>query len=143
MENMLEAERQALEPLLRESTEALDLDEEQILDMDGFLAQAWIAGALAGHANMTAKVLNQELNLEDFEARIKPLVEESADSLNLTIVQTLHMWDYLSQAMVSGVKSCEAELMAMLIEHKHDVTAEALQWLEERRRGPEDEPPAS
>ncbi len=135
MENMLEAERQALQPLLRESTEALDLDEEQVIDMDGFLAQAWIAGALAGHANMTAKVLDKSLDLGDFEARIKPLVEESADTLNLTISQTLHMWDYLSQAMVSGVKSCEAELMAMLIEQKHDISEEALQWLEERRDG--------
>jgi hypothetical protein len=135
MENMLEAERQALQPLLRESTAALDLNEEQIIDMDGFLAQAWIAGALAGHANMTAKVLDKSLDLGDFEARIKPLVEESADTLNLTISQTLHMWDYLSQAMVAGVKSCEAELMAMLIEQKHDVSEEALQWLEERRDG--------
>jgi hypothetical protein len=140
MENMLEAERQALEPLLRESTEALGLNEEQVIDMDGFLAQAWIAGALAGHANMTAKVLDKTLDLGDFEARIKPLVEESADTLNLTISQTLHMWDYLSQAMVAGVKSCEAELMATLIEQKHDISEEALQWLEERRDGSSGEP---
>lgn len=135
MENMLEAEKQALEPLLRESTEALSLDEEQAVDMEGFLAQAWIAGALAGHANMTAKVLESPLDLGDFEARIKPLVEESADTLNLTFNQTLDMWDYLSQAMVAGVKSCEAELMAMLIEQKHDIGEEALRWLEERRDG--------
>ncbi|HET7409530.1 MAG TPA: hypothetical protein VFJ13_04965 [Paracoccaceae bacterium] len=135
MRNMLEAEKQALEPLLRESTEALGLDEEQMVDMEGFLAQAWIAGALAGHANMTAKVLDHPLDLGDFEARIKPLVEESADTLNLTVNQTLHMWDYLSQAMVAGVKASETELMAMLIERKHDVGDEALQWLEERRDG--------
>lgn len=135
MENMLEAEKRALEPLLRESTEALDLDEEQALDMDSFLAQAWIAGALAGHANMTSKVLDNPLDLDDFEARVKPLVEDSADTLNLTISQTLHMWDYLSQAMVAGVKSSEAELMAMLIEERHDIAEEALEWLEERRGG--------
>lgn len=133
MENMLEAEKRALEPLLKESAEALELNEEQIIEMDNFLAQAWIAGALAGHANMTAKVLDKSLDLGDFEARVKPLVEESADTLNLTVNQTLHMWDYLSQAMVAGVKSCEAELMAMLIEQKHDIGEEALQWLEERR----------
>ncbi|HEX5418123.1 MAG TPA: hypothetical protein VFZ25_20905 [Chloroflexota bacterium] len=133
MQNMLEAEKQALEPLLRESTEVLGLNEEQMVDMDGFLAQAWIAGALAGHANMTAKVLDNPLDLGDFEARIKPLVEESADTLNLTVNQTLHMWDYLSQAMVAGVKASETELMAMLIERKHNVGDEALRWLEERR----------
>lgn len=135
MANMLEAERRALEPLLRESAEALELSAEQIVEMEGFLAQAWIAGALAGHANMTAKVLDNPLDLDDFEARVKPLVEESADTLNLTISQTLHMWDYLSQAMVAGVKSSETELMAMLIEEKHDIGDEALQWLEERRDG--------
>ncbi len=135
MENMLEAEKRALEPLLKESTEALGLNEEQALDMHDFLAQAWIAGALAGHANMTAKVLNNPLDLDDFEARVKPLVEESADTLNLTVSQTLHMWDYLSQAMVAGVKSSETELMAMLIEERHDIGDEALQWLEARRDG--------
>lgn len=139
MENMLEAEKRALEPLLKESTEALGLNEEQILDMDDFLAQAWIAGALAGHANMTAKVLKNPLDLDDFEARVKPLVEESADTLNLTVSQTLHMWDYLSQAMVAGVKSSETELTAMLIEEKHDIGDEALQWLEARRDGSDGE----
>jgi hypothetical protein len=133
MQNMLAAERRALEPLLKESAEALDLDEEQLIEMDAFLAQAWVAGALAGHANMTSQVLDDPLELGDFEARVKPLVEESADTLNLTVSATLRMWDYLSQAMVAGVKSSETELTAMLIEQKHDITQEALGWLEERR----------
>lgn len=133
MQNMLAAERRALEPLLKESAESLDLDGEQLIEMDTFLAQAWVAGALAGHANMTSKVLDDPLELGDFEARIKPLVEESADTLNLTVSETLRMWDYLSQAMVAGVKSSETELTAMLIEQKHDIAGEALGWLEERR----------
>jgi hypothetical protein len=133
MENMVAAERRALEPLLKESVKSLELDEEQVVEMDGFLAQAWVAGALAGHANMTAKVLDNPLELGDFEARVKPLVEESADILNLTVSETLRMWDYLSQAMVAGVKSSETELTAMLIEEKHDIPGEALGWLEERR----------
>lgn len=133
MQNMLAAERHALEPLLKESAESLALDEERLIEMDAFLAQAWVAGALAGHANMTSKVLDDPLELGDFEARVKPLVEESADTLNLTVSETLRMWDYLSQAMVAGVKSSETELTAMLIEQKHDITQEALGWLEERR----------
>lgn len=135
MRNMLEAEKRALEPLLRESVQSLDLNEEQAVDMEGFLAQAWIAGALAGHANMTAKVLDRPLDLGDFEAHIKPLVEESADALNLTVGQTLHMWDYLSQAMVAGVKASETELTAMLMERNQSIGDEAVQWLEERRDG--------
>jgi hypothetical protein len=135
MQNMLAAERHALEPLLKESAESLNLDEEQMIEMDAFLAQAWVAGALAGHANMTSKVLDGPLELGDFEARVKPLVEESADTLNLTVSETLRMWDYLSQAMVAGVKSSETELTAMLIEQKHDIAQEALGWLEERQKG--------
>jgi len=133
MQNMLAAERRALEPLLKESAESLNLDEERLIEMDAFLAQAWVAGALAGHANMTSKVRDDPLELGDFEARVKPLVEESADTLNLTVSETLRMWDYLSQALVAGVKSSETELIAMLIEQKHDIAQEALGWLEERR----------
>lgn len=133
MDNMIAAERRVIEPLLKESAESLDLNDEQILEMDAFLAQAWVAGALAGHANMTSKVLDHPLELDDFEARVKPLVEESADTLNLTVTETIRMWDYLSQAMVAGVKSSETELTAMLIEQKHDISGEALGWLEERR----------
>ena len=133
MDNMIAAERRVIEPLLKESAESLDLNDEQILEMDAFLAQAWVAGALAGHANMTSKVLDHPLELDDFEARVKPLVEESADTLNLTVTETIRMWDYLSQAMVAGVKSSETELTAMLIEQNHDISGEALGWLEERR----------
>jgi len=133
MRNMLAAERRSLEPLLKESASSLALDAGQLAEMDAFLAQAWVAGALAGHANMTSKVLDNPLELGDFEARVKPLVEESADILNLTISETLRMWDYLSQAMVAGVKSSETELTAMLIEEKHDIPEEAMRWLEDRR----------
>jgi len=133
MQNMLASERRAIEPLLKESADSLRLNEEQLIEMDAFLAQAWVAGALAGHANMTSKVLDTPLELGDLEARVKPLVEESADTLNLTVSETMRMWDYLSQAMVAGVKSSETELTAMLIEEKHDIPAEAVAWLEQRR----------
>jgi hypothetical protein len=133
MQNMLAAERRAVEPLLKESAGSLDLDDGQLAEMDAFLTEAWVAGALAGHANMTSKVLDSPLELGDLEARLKPLVEESAETLNLTVSKTLRMWDFLSQAMVAGVKSTETELTAMLIEEKHDIPAEALGWLEERR----------
>jgi hypothetical protein len=133
MQNMLAAERRAVEPLLKESADSLELDDGQLAEMDAFLTEAWVAGALAGHANMTSKVLDSPLELGDLEARLKPLVEESAETLNLTVSETLRMWDFLSQAMVAGVKSTETELTAMLIEQKHDIPAEALGWLEERR----------
>ena len=133
MQNMLAAERRAVEPLLKESAGSLELDDGQLAEMDAFLTEAWVAGALAGHANMTSKVLDSPLELGDLEARLKPLVEQSAETLNLTVSETLRMWDFLSQAMVAGVKSTETELTAMLIEQKHDIPAEALGWLEERR----------
>jgi len=133
MQNMLAAERRAVEPLLKESAGSLELDDGQLAEMDAFLTEAWVAGALAGHANMTSKVLDSPLVLGDLEARLKPLVEQSAETLNLTVSETLRMWDFLSQAMVAGVKSTETELTAMLIEQKHDIPAEALGWLEERR----------
>lgn len=133
MQNMLAAERRAVEPLLKESAGSLELDDGQLAEMDAFLTEAWVAGALAGHANMTSKVLDSPLELGDLEARLKPLVEQSAETLNLTVSKTLRMWDFLSQAMVAGVKSTETELTAMLIEQKHDIPAEALGWLEERR----------
>jgi hypothetical protein len=133
MQNMLAAERRVVEPLLKESAESLELDDVQLAEMDAFLAEAWVAGALAGHANMTSKVLDSPLELGDLEARLKPLVEESAETLNLTVSETLRMWDFLSQAMVAGVKSSETELTAMLIEQQHDIPAEAMTWLEKRR----------
>jgi hypothetical protein len=130
---MLASERRAVEPLLKESAESLDLDDEQLAELDAFLTEAWVAGALAGHANVTSEVLDSPLELGALEARLKPLVEKSADTLNLTVSETLRMWDYLSQAMVAGVKSSETELTAMLIEQQHDIPAEAMTWLEERR----------
>ncbi|MET0557262.1 MAG: hypothetical protein ABW065_01130 [Solirubrobacterales bacterium] len=133
IQNMLASERRAVEPLLKASAESLELDDEQLAELDAFLTEAWVAGALAGHANMTSKVLDNPLELGDLEARLKPLVEESADILNLTVSETLRMWDYLSQAMVAGVKSSETELTAMLIEQQHDIPKEAMTWLEERQ----------
>lgn len=142
MRNMVAAERRSTEPLLKQAEEVLDLDEEKLVEMDCFLAQAWAAGALAGHANMTSKVFEGPLELGRFEDRVKPLIEQSADTLNLTMSRTVMMWELLSQAIVCGVKCSETELMASLIEQQHDIAAEALGWLEERGRGGRGQPPA-
>ena len=137
-DHFLSAKERDLGPLVRESEESLDLDYEQAVGLEAFLDRAWFSGTHACHAQMLTQA--RERNPDDFgkldvrllEAEFKALMDESAETLNLTIAETMNMWDFLGRACVAGIQSCRAELTAMLFEATSDVGEEALCWLEGR-----------
>jgi hypothetical protein len=135
--DLLAAKERDLKPLLEESAEILDLDYEQAEAMEDFLNLAWFSGTRSGRDQMEARATQQEPNVPAvavarLESEFKELMERSADRLNLTLPRTINMWNYLHDAWMAGNRTCEAELMALYIELKSDVGAEARQWLEEK-----------
>lgn len=133
--DLLAAKERDLAPLREESAEALELDCEQILAMEDFLNLAWFSGTRSGHAQMKARATEREpdigaVAIERLESEFKLLMDESADALNLTVNRTIAMWNYLHQAWMAGNRTCEAELMGLLVEMRTDVAEEALKWLE-------------
>ncbi len=136
-DNLLNAKDRDLKPLLEESIDFLDLDYGQSVNMEGFLEAAWFSGTRTGHTQMYERALQGKHNIDpsrlaEIEAAFTGLMEESADTLNLSLPRTVHMWDIIGQAWIAGARSCETELMAMFIEMKSDVAREALDWLEEK-----------
>lgn len=134
--DLLSAKERDLKPLLGESADCLDLDYGQTIEMETFLNEAWFAGTRSGHAQMRERANQRRLDsapvgIEQIEARFKALMEESADTLNLTIALTIRMWSFLGEAWIAGTQTCEAELLATFIELRSDVAQEALEWLEE------------
>jgi hypothetical protein len=134
--DLLTAKERDLRPLLDESAETLDLDYDQTAAMEGFLDEAWFAGTRTAHAQMRARAIARRhdiplVRIDEIEAEFKVLMEESADTLNLSANLTICMWGFLGQAWIVGTQSCEAELMALFIERKSDVSEEARQWLED------------
>jgi len=127
--DLLAAKERDLKPLLEESADVLDLDYDQTMAMEDFLNLAWLSGTRSGHAQMRARATEPQ---PDVKAEFKALMEESADRLNLSVPRTISMWGLLHQAWMAGNRTCEAEIMALLIETKSDVAEEALQWLEDR-----------
>lgn len=135
---LLAAKERDLKPLLEESVDLLDLDDEQTEAMEDFLTLAWFSGTRCGHDQIEARATQTEPDLRAtvisrLESEFKALMDESADTLNLTISRTITMWHFLHDAWMAGNRSCEAELLALFIERKHDIGAEALEWLAERR----------
>jgi hypothetical protein len=142
-DDLLSAKERDLKPLLEECCEALELDCEQALDMERFLDEAWFFGSRNGHAQMRARVDARDfqiapIRVEEIEAEFRALMEASADVLNLTVNLTMTMWGLLGRAWSAGTQTCEAELMALLIEQNTDIASEAQKWLEEK--GEEDSP---
>jgi hypothetical protein len=140
--DLLVAKERDLKPLLEESAESLELDRDQLITMETFLNEAWVSGTRTGQAQVHARAVKRQrmvdpVDLAPIEDEFKDLMEASADALNLTVNRTISMWDLLSRAWIAGTQTCEAELMALLIETRSDVTAEALQWLEEEGGSPE------
>ncbi len=134
--HFLSAKDRDLGPLMRECEEFLDLDYEQVLGLARFLDKAWLSGTHACHEQMLAQARDHSsefgrLDVGPLEADFKALMDESADTLNLTITETFSMWDFLGRACVAGIQSCRAELTAMTIEVDSDVGEEALRWLGE------------
>ncbi len=135
--DLLAAKERDLKPLLEESADVLDLDYDQTMAMEDFLNLAWLSGTRSGHAQMRARATEPQpdvkaVAVERLESEFKALMEESADRLNLSVPRTISMWGLLHQAWMAGNRTCEAEIMALLIETKSDVAEEALQWLEDR-----------
>jgi hypothetical protein len=133
--DLLAAKERDLKPLLKESSEFLDLGDEQAEGMEDFLDLAWAAGTRAGRDQMDARATQPKADVKAivirrFEVDFKALMEESADTLNLTVPHTIMMWGYLQEAWMAGSRTCEAELIAMYIELRSDVGEEAQEWLQ-------------
>lgn len=135
--DLLAAKERDLKPLLEESTEVLELDFDQTEAMEDFLALAWFAGTHAGRDQMNARATETEPDLEavavsHLESHFKSLMDQSADTLNLTVPRTISMWNYLHAAWMAGNRTCETEMMVMYLERTTDVGEEALKWLDEK-----------
>lgn len=151
-DDLLSAKERDLKPLLEVCIEELELDYEQAIEIERFLDESWFFGSRNGHAQMRARVAARDfqiapIRVEEIEVEFRALMEASADVLNLSVNQTMTMWGLLGRAWTLGTQSCEAELMALLIERNTDVTSEVQEWLEELDKDsgkgaePEDEAP--
>lgn len=134
----LAAKERDLKPLLEESSEILDLDYGQTEAMEDFLTLAWSSGTRSGREQMQARATEdapdlQSIAIKRLETDFKALMDESADTLNLTVPGTICMWNFLHDAWMAGTRTCEAEIMALYIETQSDVGEEALKWLDHRR----------
>jgi hypothetical protein len=134
--HFLSAKDRDLGPLVRESEESLDLDYQQAVGLETFLDRAWFSGSHACHAQMLTQARECDpafgkLDVRLLEADFKALMDESADALNLTITETVSMWSILGRACIAGIRSCRAELTAMIYEATSDVGEEAMRWLSE------------
>lgn len=137
--DLLAAKERDLRPLLEESTEILGLDYEQVEAMEDFLNLAWFSGTRSSRDQIEARATKTKPGVQGgalsrLESEFKALMEQSADALNLTVGRTISMWNYLHEAWLAGNRTCEAEIMALCIETKSDIGAEALRWLEEKEK---------
>lgn len=140
--DLLAAKERDLRPLLEESSEILELDFDQTEAMEDFLTLAWFAGTRSGRDQMNARATEANPDIEavavsHLESDFKALMDQSADTLNLTVPRTINMWNYLHAAWMAGNRTCEAEMMAMYLERTTDVGEEALKWLEEEDGRPD------
>lgn len=136
-DDLLTAKERDLKPLLDESAESLDLDCDRSEEMERFLNEAWFFGSRNGHAQMRARVAARKFDIApvriaEIEGEFRALMEASADVLDLTMGKTICMWGILGRAWTAGTCTCEAELMALLIERNSNVAGEALKWLERK-----------
>ncbi len=135
--DLLTAKERDLRPLFEESTESLDLDGDQAVQMEAFLDEAWFGGTYTGHAQVRgwARKRGAEVPPPDMavvEAGLEALMEASAEALNLSVDETVRAWGILGRAWVAGAHSCRHELMTHLAVSRTDVAGEALRWLEEK-----------
>lgn len=138
--HFLSAKERDVSLLVREGEQSLALDGEQAAGMETFLSRAWLSGTHACHEQMMAQARERapdfgQLNVQPLEADFKELMDESADTLNLTVTETVSMWELLGRACIAGIHSCRAEITALLLEARSDVAEEALRWLEQRDEG--------
>jgi len=143
--HFISAKERDLQPLIEEGSDTLELSDEKARLMGSFLEDAWFSGTRNGHAKLLNQAIRSRENpdlaergeipiepaqLENIEAEFKAMMDASAEALNLSVLRTIKLWDFLSRAWVAGVQTYESEVMATLIERNTDVAAEALRWLE-------------
>lgn len=131
---VLTAKKRDLQPLLEESTQLLELDPQQVVDMESYLRRAWFFGVKTGHKVLAEKAVGETdamsvlLSLQD---EFRELIEGCAEALNMTIGATLAAWNYLGEAWLAGARFCEVEIAARMIEWKTGGLDENLDWLED------------
>jgi hypothetical protein len=135
--DLLTAKERDLNPLVQESAESLRLDADQALQVETFLNEAWFSGTRTGHVQMLVRAIERNndrvpIGMKEIEADFQALMEESADTLNLTVRDTIGFWDYLGRAWIAGTRTCEAEVMGRFLATRSDVAQEALDWLEDQ-----------
>jgi hypothetical protein len=133
--DLFAAKEREIKPLLEESSEILDLDYGQAEAMENFLNLAWVCGTRSGRDQMRARATECNPDVEavavsHLKSDFKGLMDQAAAALNLTVLRTINMWNYLHEAWVAGNRTCEAEMMALYIELRSDVGEEAHEWLE-------------
>ena len=133
--DLLTAKERDLKPLLEEGVASLDLDGGQREAMERFLNEAWFFGSRHSQAQMRARVAARRFDIapvavEGIESEFRALMEASAEVLDLGIGRTICMWGILGRARSAGTSTCDAEMVALLIERSSDVAGEALEWLE-------------
>ena len=133
IQNFISAGKRDLESLLNEAADGLRLESEQAQTVGIYMSQIWISGARSGHEQVLSQVdpSHSEPELADIEADFRQLMEESADTLNLSLSRTIEMWDFLCRAWIAGVNSSRTETIALAIEQGCDVGEEAQRWLGE------------
>lgn len=135
--DLLVAKERDLQPLLEGSLRLLDLDYDQIQTMEDSLTLAWCSGLRSGYSQLEAKATQPNPDLtaiarERFETDFKSLMIESADSMNLSMHETVSMWGFLQQAWMAGNATSTEEIMRLYVEVNSDIPEEARRWLEEQ-----------
>jgi hypothetical protein len=132
--DLLAAKERDLKPLLQEGEE-LELDYAQTEALEDFLNLAWFSGIRSGQAQMNERATKSEpdvraVAIHHFEADFKDLMEQSADTLDLSLPGTISMWGLLHQAWMAGNRTCKAELMGLYLQTQTDITEEVRRWLD-------------
>lgn len=128
------AKEKDLRPLLEESAERLDLDDQQLTEMDSYLHAAWFFGIRMGHAVMVETKTGETDPtpvIHGMQDEFQDLMEGCAEALNTTVSARVLAWDYLGRAWVAGAKFWEVEIAARLIEFQTGGFEEALRRLED------------
>jgi len=110
-----------LKPLLEESIEVLELDDEQVAAMERYLYKTWFFGVKTGHRVMAEAKLGQSeatAVILGMQNELQDLMERLAEDLNTTIGDTVSAWNFLGRAWIAGSKFWEVEIAARLIESK-------------------------
>jgi hypothetical protein len=77
LRNYSTAAAQDLKPMIREAATALGLEGDRLIQaLGGFMARAWMAGALAGQSEMVAQAIDQGAQVD--QTMLRPPDEPDA-----------------------------------------------------------------